>query len=261
VPGLDEVLVGMSAGDETTFQTQLVGGDLAGQNADVVVNVRTVKEKQLPDLDDAFAQLASEFDTLEELRADLAERLARAKRLEQLYVAGDKAMKALVDAADVPAPDGVVREETEHRKEAMSEQLERMGLTMADYLDTEGKTPEELDADLADASAEAVKAQLVLDTLADAESIDVSQDEFGHEIIHRAERAGVGPQQYYDQLRKAGLAGSVFADVRRAKARRLVLERVKIVDSAGNRLTLDDFRAGVDADDIGENDDHEGHVH
>jgi trigger factor len=104
-----------------------------------------------------------------------------------------------------------------------------------------------------------VKVQLALDTLADAESIDVSQDEFGHEIIHRAERAGVSPQQYYDELRKAGMAGSVFGDVRRAKARRLVLERVKIVDSAGNRLTLDDFRAELDVDHLGDEDDHEGH--
>ncbi|BCB84510.1 hypothetical protein Psuf_018230 [Phytohabitans suffuscus] len=104
LPGLDEVLVGMSAGDSNTFVTQLVGGDFTGRDADVAVTVRTVKEKQLPELDDEFAQLASEFDTLEELRGDLRERVTRVKKVEQLYAARDKALAELVKAAEVPAP-------------------------------------------------------------------------------------------------------------------------------------------------------------
>ncbi|HEX2774517.1 MAG TPA: trigger factor [Micromonosporaceae bacterium] len=242
LPGLDDVLVGMSAGDSTTFQTQLVGGDLAGRDADVAVTVRTVKEKQLPELDDEFAQLASEFDTLEELRNDLRERVGRVKRVEQIYAARDKALKQLVDAAEIPAPESVVREEVEHRKQAMIDQLERIGASLEDYLAAEDKTEEQIDAELTEAANEGVKVQLLLDALADAEDVQVSDDEFGHEIVHRAQRAGMAPQQYYDQLVRSGTAGAVFGDVRRGKALTTVLERIKISDSAGNPLSLDELR-------------------
>lgn len=249
LPGLDEALVGMTANEARTFVTQLVGGDFAGRDADVSVTVRAVKEKQLPELDDEFAQLASEFDTLEELRGDLRERLSRVKRVEQLYAARDKALQALVEAADVPAPEGVVREEVDHRKQAMADQLERIGASMEQYLAAEEKTEAEVDAELTEAAAEGVKIQLLLDTIADAEQVQVSDDEFGHEIVHRAQRAGMAPQQYYDQLMRSGTAGAVFGDVRRGKALTLVLERVKITDTAGNPVDLEALRAagGEDA--------------
>jgi len=242
LPGLDDVLVGMSAGESSTFTTQLVGGELAGRDAQVSVTVRTVKEKQLPALDAEFAQLASEFDTLDELREDLRDRLTRVKRVEQLYAARDKALQALVEAADVPAPEGVVREEVEHRKEAMTDQLQRIGASLEEYLESEGKTEEDVDAELAEAATEGVRIQLVLDTLADAENVQVSDDEFGHEIVHRAQRAGMPPQQYYDQLVRSGTAAAVFGDVRRGKALAVVMERVKLQDSAGTPLSLDDLR-------------------
>ncbi|HEY2794796.1 MAG TPA: trigger factor, partial [Micromonosporaceae bacterium] len=254
LPGMDEALVGLGAGDATTFTTQLAGGDFAGQDADVAVSVRTVKEKQLPELDDDFAQLASEFDTLAELRGDLLDRITRVKKVEQLYAARDKVLSDLVAAADVPAPEGVVREEVEHRKQAMADELERMGASLEDYLASEEKTEEQIDAELTEAAAEGVKIQLLLDTLADAEDIQVSDDEFGHEIVHRAQRVGMQPQAYYDQLVRAGAAGSVYGDVRRGKALSMVMEKVKITDAAGTVLTLDELRGPVA-------DEHEGHNH
>jgi trigger factor len=261
VPGLDDVLAGMSAGDSTTFTTQLVGGDFEGRDAEVSVSVKSVKDKQLPPVDDEFAQLASEFDTLDELKDDLRTRLSRVKRMEQLYSARDLALKAVIEATEVPAPEGVVKDEVESRKESMNDQLQRIGASFEDYLSTEGKTEEEMDAELNEAAVEGVKVQLVLDTLADAEDIQVSDDEFGHEIVHRAQRAGVGPQQYYDQLVQAGVAGAVFGDVRRGKALGLVLERVKIVDSEGNTLDLDDLRGAADDHEGHDHGDHEGHNH
>ncbi|MFB9239554.1 trigger factor [Plantactinospora siamensis] len=247
LPGLDEVLVGMSAGDTRTFTTQLVGGDFAGRDADVEVTVRTVKEKELPELDDEFAGMASEFDSLEELRNDLRERVTRGKKVEQIYAARDKALEQLVAAAEVPAPEGVVKEEVEHRKQAMVDQLERIGASMEEYLSAEEKTEEQIDAELAEAATEGVKIQLLLDTLADAEDVQVSDDEFGHEIVHRAQRAGMAPQQYYDQLVRSGAAPAVFGDVRRGKALATVLEKVKITDTAGNEINLDELReAGED---------------
>jgi trigger factor len=239
--------------------TQLVAGDLAGKDADVAVTVRSVKEKQLPELDDAFAQMASEFDTLDELRDDVRVRIERVKRIEQLYAARDKVLADLVVAADVPAPDGVVREEVESRREAMSDELERMGASMADYLAAEDKTEDAITAELTDAATEGIKIQLLLDTIADAEDIQVNDDEYTHEIVHRAQRVGMAPQAYYDQLVRAGGAAAVFGDVRRGKALEHVMNKVKIADQSGNVLTLDALRAA--SDDETHDHDHEGHDH
>jgi trigger factor len=258
--GLDEAVVGLSAGETATFVTALVGGEHAGRDADVLVTVRTVKERELPALDDDFAQLASEFDTLEELRGDLEERITRVKKVEQLYAARDKALAELVARASVPAPEGVVADEVAQRKQAMVDQLERMGASLEEYLSVEEKTEEQIDSDLAEAAAEGVKIQLVLDTIAESENVEVTDDEFGHEIVHRAQRAGMQPQQYYDELVKAGAAAAVYGDVRRGKALALVMERVIMTDTAGEVLSLDALRTGEDhsGHDHG---DHEGHNH
>jgi trigger factor len=255
LPGLDEVLVGMSANDSTSFQTTLVGGDHAGEEASVAVTVRAVKEKQLPALDDDFAQLASEYDTLSELRDDVRNRLLRVNRMEKLYTARDEALKALIAATEVPAPETVVKEEVESRKQAMRERLEGAGASWEEYLETQGRTEEEIDAELSGSSTEAIQVQLLLDTYADAEDIQVTDDEFGHEVVHRAQRAGLGPQQYYDQLVRAGAAGMIYGDVRRGKALAALLEKVVIEDSSGERLSLADLRGDDDQDD------HEGHDH
>lgn len=248
LPGLDEALVGLAAGDSTTFTTQLVGGDYAGRDADVAVTVRTVKEKELPELNDDFAQMASEFDTIDELRADLRERVTRGKQVEQIYAARDKALEQMVAAAEVPAPEGVVKEEVESRKAAMVDQLERIGASLEEYLAAEEKTEEQIDTELTEAATDGVKIQLLLDTLADAEDVQVSDDEFGHEIVHRAQRAGMAPQQYYDQLVRSGAAAAVFGDVRRGKALAAVMEKIKIKDSAGNEVSLDALRAQNEAE-------------
>lgn len=257
LPGLDDALPGLAANGSTTFTTQLVGGEYAGREADVSVTVRTVKEKQLPPLDDEFAQLASEFDTLEELREDLKGRVLRVKRIEQLYAARDKVLTDLVVAAEVPAPEGVVREEVEHRKQAMADELERIGASLAEYLAAEEKTEEQIEAELTEAAAEGVKIQLLLDTVADREDVQVSDDEYGHEVVHRAQRVGMTPQAYYDQLVRSGAAAAVYGDVRRGKALALVMEKAKITDSAGNALNLDELRASG----AGDEDDHAGHDH
>ncbi|MDI6105838.1 trigger factor [Actinoplanes sp. NEAU-A12] len=253
LPGLDEVLVGLSAGEEATFTTQLVGGDFAGRDAEVKVVVRTVKDKQLPEVDEEFAQLASEFDTLEELRDDLRTRLTKVKKVEQIYAARDEALKQLVEAAAIPAPEGVVKDEVEGRKQAMTDQLERIGASLADYLASEEKTEEQIDQELTEAAQEGVRIQLLLDTIADAEDVQVTDDEFGHEIVHRAQRAQMQPQQYYDQLVRSGAAAAVFGDVRRGKALASVMEQVTMKDSEGNTLSLDDLRT--------EEDEHAGHNH
>jgi trigger factor len=176
------------------------------------------------------------------------------KKVEQIYAARDEALKQLVEAADIPAPEGIVRDEVEGRKAAMTDQLERIGASLQDYLASEEKTEEQIDQELADAATEGVKIQLLLDTVADAEEVQVSDDEFGHEIVHRAQRAQMQPQEYYDQLVQSGNAAAVFGDVRRGKALASLLEQVTMKDDAGNTLTLDDLREASE-------DEHAGHNH
>ena len=168
--GLDEALVGMSAGDEKTFASQLVGGDLVGEDVEVQVTVTQVQEQELPEVDDEFAQMASEFDTVDELTADVRERLGRGKRLEQAAAARDAVLEALLEKVDVPLPETLVTDELNARRQNVEQQLVYAGITMEKYLEDEGQTKEEFEADLDRRVRDAVAAQFVLDAIAKEES-------------------------------------------------------------------------------------------
>jgi trigger factor len=256
LPGLDETVEGMSAGESTTFTSTLVAGEYAGREAEVSVTVRTVKERELPPLDDDFAQLASEFDTLAELRADIATRLGRVNRRQQLVQARDRALEALAEASDIPVPEGVLTDEVDARRKALVDRIESAGLTLEDFLAADSKSEEDLTNDLSEAASKAIRNQLLLDALADADEVEVSDDEFTAEVVHRAQHAGVPPQQYYDQLVQAGLTASIAVDVRRNKALISTMEKVTVKDGDGTVLTLDELRGGVSAAE-----DHFGHNH
>src|SRR5690606_18870884 len=148
IDGLDEALRGLSAGESKTFTSQLVGGDLVGQDVEVEVTVTEVKEQELPDLDDDFAQTASEFDTVGELREDVRTRLERSKRLEQAAAARDAALEQLLDKVEVPLPETMVTDELNARRQSIEQQLMFAGMTMEAYLDSEEQTIDEFEADL-----------------------------------------------------------------------------------------------------------------
>jgi trigger factor len=262
LPGLDEALVGMRGGEATTFSSALVAGDFAGQDAEVSVTVRTVKEREMPAVDDDFAQLASEFDTIDELRGDLATRLGRVKKMEQLYSARDKTLEALIEAADIPAPEGVVRDQVSSQRQAVVDQLERMGASLAEYLESASRTEEEFEADLVKEAEARVRTQLLLDAYADEKQLSVTEDEYMHEVVHRAQRAGMSPQQYYDQMVRAGIEAGVFADIRRGKALSELLEAVTIKDTEGTVVSVAELQDTDEHDhDHDHDEDHEGHDH
>ena len=245
LPGTDEAVIGLSAGESASFKTELAGGEFAGREADVEVTVKTVKDKDLPALDDEFAQTASEFDTLEELRADMRTRIERSKAVEQAAQARDKALEALLAAVDVPLPEKVVADEMEYRKHQLTHYVERAGITMDAYLESEGKSMEDFDAKLAEDTKDAVKAQLVLDTVADAEQLGVTDEELTQEVVRRAQQAGMAPQAYADQVVQGNQLGLLVADVRRGKALAFVLEHASLTDSAGKPVDLDLLRNGA----------------
>jgi len=240
--GLDEALLGASAGDTREFTTQLVAGEFGGRTADITVTVRSVKEKELPELDDEFAQTASEFDTLEEFRADVRDRLQRVKVLEQGGQARDKVLTSLLDNTEVPLPGSAVRGEFEWRQHDIGHQLENAGLDLDSYLSSEEKSKEEFDAEVRDNAETAVKTQLILDAIADKEELGVSDAELTERVIAQAQQYGVSPQEFAQQLTQGGNLPALVADVRRSKALATVLERARVTDASGRSVDLEHLR-------------------
>jgi len=231
--GLDETLTGMSAGDSTSFTADLAGGDHAGDQADVSVTVHSVKVKELPDLDDEFAQSASEYDTLGEFRAGTRGRLEGVKRLAQVGQARDRALEAVLSRLDIPLPDRLVSSEVEGRQRSLDEQLERSGTTMEAYLEARGISESDLQAEINADARRSVKASFVLDELASANDMKVEQEELNAYIVEQAYRLGVPPDRLAKEIVDRGQLGMAMAEVLRGKALRLLTEQVKVTDEAG----------------------------
>jgi trigger factor len=242
--GLDEAIAGLEAGQSATFESELAGGAAAGQQADVTVTVQSVKAKELPELDDDFAQLASEFDTLGELRADTRKQLERVKKLQQATQARDKAVEALVDSLDIPLPEKIVEHEVHHARENVENQLTQLRMEMADYLTSIDKTEEEFDADLQEQSARSIKVGFVLDELSRVENLSVNQAELSYFVADQAQRMGIRPEYLAQQLSESGQIGSAITEVLRGKAATLIAERVKVADEAGHAI---DVKAQIEA--------------
>jgi trigger factor len=242
--GLDEAITGLEAGQSATFTSELAGGAAAGQQADVTVTVQTVKAKELPELDDDFAQLASEFDTLGELRADTRKQLERVKKLQQATQARDKAVEALVDSIDIPLPEKIVEHEVHHSRENVENQLTQLRMDMADYLTSIDKTEQEFETDLQEQSARSIKVGFVLDELSRVENLSVNQAELSYFVADQAQRMGVRPEYLAQQLSESGQIGAAITEVLRGKAATMIAERVKVSDEAGKAI---DIKAQIEA--------------
>lgn len=238
VDGLDTALVDLSAGETANFTTALVAGEHAGQEAEVTVTLNGVSERTLPEVDDDFAQLASEFDTVAEMRDDLVERVRRVKNLTQGSQARDKVLEALLEATDIPAPAGIVQSEYEARQHDAVHSFDHDEAQLNSYLEGEGQTRDEFDAETRTAAEQAVRTQLLLDALAESQGVGVSQEEFTERILYNAERFGVAPDEYFKRLQDDNQLGAVIADVRRGKALATAVQLVKVTDASGNTLDI-----------------------
>ncbi|WP_396450379.1 trigger factor [Actinomadura sp.] len=242
VEGLDEAIIGLSAGEEKTFTGTLTGGEHAGEEAEITVTVQSVKVKNLPDLDDEFAQLASEFDTMEELREDVRARLGRQVKLQQLSEARDKALEALLEKVDIPLPEKVVEEEIGRRNQQLEQQLQMAGMSKEDYLKEEEKTAEEFDTEVAEAARLAVKGGFVLDQLAVQEELGVENEELSEYVVSQAMQMGVQPQQLAEYLTQNNQLPAIVSEVLRSKALNLVVEHVAVKDESGNEIDVEAVR-------------------
>jgi trigger factor len=236
--GLDEALTGMTAGETKTFTAELAGGSQAGKMADIQVAVNSVKVKDMPDLDDDFAQSASEFDTIGELRASTRRQLELVRQGGQAGQARQRVLDALIDQLDIPLPERVVEAEVDHRRHSLQDQLSRAGLTMQAYLESSGSNQAKLDEDFLADARRSVKAGFILDKVASQEDIKVTPEELSAYVTEQAYRMGVAPDQLARQLTDNGQLPAVAADVLRGNALSWLAAHATVADEAGRPVDL-----------------------
>ncbi|CAN5199930.1 trigger factor [soil metagenome] len=236
--GLDEALIGMEINDEKTFSSQLVGGDQVGEDVDVLVRVSGVQEQELPELDDDFAAEASEFETLAEMKDDIRERLTRGKRLEQAAAARDAVLEAVLAKVEIPLPETLVTDELNSRRSTMEQQLAYAGVTMASYLEDEGQTIEEFEAELERNVHDAVAAQFVLDQLAKEGDFDIDQAELTQLMMRRAQSSGQDPQEFVNHMIEHNHIPELVGELLRGKALAKLVESSVVKDGNGDVLDL-----------------------
>ena len=229
--GIDEAVDSLTAGEDTTFRSTLVGGDHAGEEAEVSVSVTAVKERELPDADDDFAQMASEFDTIAELRESLAQRVAEQSVFVQGAAARDKLLEALLAKVEIPVPAQLVEDEVHA------------------HLEGEGRLEDdEHRAEVTEASEKQFRTQMILDKLAEAHEVQVSQEELTQYLIQSAAQYGMAPQEFVDALQQGNQLPAMVGEVARNKALAIALGKVTVVDTNGASVDLTGFAAVDDED-------------
>src|SRR5699024_4644604 len=241
IEGLDDALVGMKAGEESTFTSKLVAGEHADEEAEVTVKVGSVKERELPELDDDFAQLASEFDTLDELEDSLASQVEEQLKNGQAGQSRDKVLEAALEKVEVPLPQSVVDEQVQGQIQQLISQFGGDEKVFEQMLAAQDITREKFEEDAREAAEGSVRTQLFLDALADVEQPEVSQEELMDHIGFTAAQYGMDPNQFIMQLQQAGQIGSLFADVRRGKALAINIAKSSVKDSEGNEIDPKQF--------------------
>lgn len=229
--GLDEALTGLSAGETTTFEAPLAGGPQAGEVGQITVTAQSIKERDLPEADDDFAQLASEFDTLVELMEDLRTEVARDSVNEQAVQARDALLEEIIEKVDVPVPPKMIEEEI-HR-----------------HLESEGRLDDdEHRAEVEETTTAAFKRQILLDVMAEKLGVDVNQQELIEFMVNAAGRMGTDPNEFIQTLDAQGQIPAVVGEVARNKALSRTLRYVNVVDESGNEVDLSEF-IGSDEED------------
>ena len=225
--GIDEALTGLSAGEDATFETKLSGGEHAGEQAVIKVKLSAVKERELPAADDEFAQLASEFDTIDELKEDIKKQVAEAKVAEQGTQARDKVLAKLVEFVEIPVPEKVIEDQLEQHFNNPNAEA--------------GHDTEEHRAEVRANTETAFKNEMVLDAVADKEEVTVDQAEMINYIITMSSQYGMDPNQFAQMLDGSGQAGALVGEVRRSKALAAVLKTAVVKDTKGNVVDLSKY--------------------
>ncbi|MGB2977726.1 MAG: trigger factor [Propionicimonas sp.] len=249
--GLDEAVTGLAAGESAEFSSTLVGGPLQGETADITVTVTKVSTQELPVVDDEFAALVSEFDTLAEMKADLSQSVASYAAAEQAAKGRDKVLEALVEQTEFEVPEGVLAAEIQSRTDEINEQLKRMGYTLADYLEQAGDeadTPEEFWAEIETSTRRGLKAQLILDKVADDAEVGVDQADLSELLMRKAAQNNSTPEQEAQHMMEHNHVASWMQEIRRNKALGVIVADATVTDTAGNPVDVVGRAAAADAE-------------
>ncbi|BBZ22485.1 trigger factor [Mycolicibacter hiberniae] len=241
IEGLDEAIVGLSAGESKTFTTKLAAGPQAGKEAEVTVTVQSVKERELPEADDEFAQLASEYDTIAELRENLSEQVSRTKRIQQAEKVRELTLEDLVEQVEMPLPEAVVQAHIDNTLHNALHAVDHDENKLAESLAEKGSSRAEFDAETRSEAEKSVKTQLLLDALADKLEVKVGQNDLTQHLVLMARQYGVAPQQLIQFLQENNQLPAVLADVRRGMALAAAVRAATVKDSDGNEVDTAEF--------------------
>lgn len=241
IDGLDEAIVGLSAGESAVFTTKLLAGEHAGQDAEVTVTVKSIKERELPEPDDEFAQLASEFDTIDELRENLTEQVSRVKRIHQAEKIRDSALETLLELVEVPLPQAIVSAQVDSALHNAIHPLDHDEDRFAEALEAQGSSREKFDADNREAAEKAIKTQLLMDAISDDLDIQVGENDLSERLVLMSRQYGVEPQQLVQLLQQNNQLPAILADVRRGLAVAAVVEAATVTDTDGNVIDTTEF--------------------
>jgi len=249
IEGLDEAITGLTDGESRVFTTTLAAGAHSGQEAQVTVTVKSVKERELPEPDDEFAQLASEFDTIDELKRSLTDQVQRVKRIQQAEQIRDKALEALLEQVEVPLPEKIVQAQVDDTLHNAIHGLEHDEARFAEALEEQGSTREEFDADNRTNAEKAVKTQLLMDAIADKLDIQVGQTDLTERLVLMSRQYGLEPQQLLQYLQENNQLPTMFADVRRGLTVAAVVHGATVTDTDGNVIDTTEFFGPSGAED------------
>ncbi len=241
IEGLDDALVGLSIDESKVFTAQLATGEHAGQDAEVTVTVRSIKQRELPEAEDEFAQLASEFDTIGELRDSLRERVTMMKRARQAEQIQTATLDALLEQVEVPLPEAIVQAQYDGAVHNALHGLDHDEARFSELLAARGSSREEFETETRSAAEKDVKRQLLLDALADDLDIQVGQDDLTERLLMTSRQYGIEPQQLFSYLQENNQLPAMFADVRRGLTVAAVVEAATVSDTDGNTIDTSEF--------------------
>ena len=248
IKGLDTALRGMKTGEDNEFSSTIQSGEYKDEEATFKVHVQQTKERKLPDMDDEFAQMASEYDTIEELREATKTEVEESKKAEQAGQIRDEVLKAALADVDFELPQSVVDEQAHAQLHQILGQLAHDEKALAQLLEAQGTSREEFDKQTREQAEESVRTQIFLDAVAEKEEPEVSQQELSDHILFTAQSYGMDPNQFIQQLQSNGQIANLFSDVRRGKALAAAICRTTVKDEEGNDVDVEQYFGEADED-------------
>ncbi|MGV0419099.1 trigger factor [Corynebacterium segmentosum] len=248
IKGLDTALRGMKTGEDNEFTSTIQSGEHKDEEATFKVHVQQTKERKLPDMDDEFAQMASEYDTIEELREATKTEVEESKKAEQAGQIRDEVLKAALADVDFELPQSVVDEQAHAQLHQILGQLAHDEKALAQLLEAQGSSREEFDQQTREQAEESVRTQIFLDAVAEKEEPEVSQQELSDHILFTAQSYGMDPNQFIQQLQSNGQIANLFSDVRRGKALAAAICRTTVKDEEGNDVDVEQYFGEVEED-------------